>query len=66
MNELAYDQPTGYILIALHKGMNNALTHLETYGLLKTHYVKAQPTLQPTPSSSPKTASQPPTKTPTS
>jgi hypothetical protein len=52
INELAYDQPTRYILKALHKDMINALTHLNTYGILKTHYVKAQPVLQPTPGGS--------------
>ena len=34
MNELAHDQPTRYLLIALHKGMNHALFHLNTYELL--------------------------------
>jgi hypothetical protein len=52
MTELAHDQPTGYLLIALHNSMNNALSHLNTYGLLKTQYVQAQPVLQPTPDGS--------------
>jgi hypothetical protein len=29
MNDLEYDQPSGYLLIALHKVMNNALAHLD-------------------------------------
>ena len=51
-NELAHDQPTGYLLIALHKGMNHTLSHLNAYGLLKTQYVQAHPVLQPTPDGS--------------
>ena len=36
-------------MLALHKGLNIGLSHINTYGLLKTHYVQAQPTLHPAP-----------------
>jgi hypothetical protein len=33
-------------------GLNKGISHLNTYGLLKTHYVHAQPTLQSAPDGS--------------
>ena len=40
-DELQYDQATGYLWLALHKGLNNGISHLNTCGLLKTHYAQA-------------------------
>jgi hypothetical protein len=52
MDEEAPDQPTGYLLTILHKGITLALSHLNTHGLLRPHYEQAQHGMQSAPDGS--------------